>query len=120
MLKRHLLKFSLLLLLLAGIGASLGCDAAVRGGAEVWIENVKVGDLTQNGNPIEGIPTSNLSAVLKVATNKVYINVDDQGGCTIRLSPSDAVITTGPKGINITGVDPEKIELKLSTPKSTK
>ncbi len=111
--KSHIIHIAFLILLLAVMSLSLACESAVRGGAEVWIENVNIGSLTQNGKSIEGIPTTNMSAVLKVATNKVYIDVNEEGGCSIKLSPSDTVITTGPDGISITGIDPEKIELKL-------
>lgn len=113
--KNHILHIALLILLMAAISVSLACESAVRGGAEVWIENVNIGSLTQNGKAIEGIPTTNMSAVLKVATNKVYIDVNEEGGCTIKLSPSNTVITTGADGIAITGIDPEKIEFKLSS-----
>lgn len=99
--------------MLITIGVTLGCDSAVRGGAEIWLENVNIGSITQNGKTIEGIPTTNVSAVLKVAANKIYISVDNQGACTIKLKPTEGVIKTGPNGISITGVEPEKIELKL-------
>jgi len=118
--KGFITQFILLTLILVGLGAILGCDSAVRGGAEIWLENVNLGSISQNGKTIQGIPTGNISAVLKVATNKVYINSNDKGGFVIKLSPSNAIITTSTDGISITGVDPEKIELKFQSTKTTK
>src|SRR4030042_2225886 len=114
--KNHILHIALLVTMLTVVALTLGCDSAVRGGAEIWLENVNLGSVTQNGKAIQGIPTSDMTAVLKVAANKVYISVDGQGACTIRLSPGEGVIKTGTGGISITGVDPEKIELKISSP----
>ncbi|OGO17292.1 MAG: hypothetical protein A2Z02_06135 [Chloroflexi bacterium RBG_16_48_7] len=115
----YVLNIALLALLLVGVGAAVSCDT-VRGGAEIWLENVSVGSFTQNGKPIQGIPTGNLSAVLKVSTNKVSISTSATGVTTIKLSPSNAVITTGPDGISITGVESDKIELKLQSTTTTK
>ena len=108
----NVLNIALLAVLLAGMAALVGCDT-VRGGAEIWLENVSVSGFTQNGKPISGIPTGNISAVLKVSTSKVSISSTDTGVTTIKLSPSNAVITSGPDGISITGVESDKIELKL-------
>ncbi len=118
--KNNILHIALLVIMLTVVALTLGCDSAVRGGAEVWIENVNLGTVTQHGKTIEGIPTTDMSAVLKVAANKIYISVDDQGACTIKLSPGEGVIKTGTGGISITGVDPEKIELKFASPTTTK
>ena len=107
----------LLVFLLVGTGATLGCDT-VRGGAEVWLQNVSAGSFTQSGKTITGIPTGNLSVVLKGSTNKVFIDTTDKG-FVIKLSPSNAVITTGPDGISITGVSPDQMELKFNTQKTT-
>jgi hypothetical protein len=116
----NLLNIALLALLLAGMGAAISCDS-VRGGAEVWLENINAGGLTQNGKPVQGIPTGNLSVALKVSTNKVSISTSETGVTTIKLSPSNAVIISGPDGISITGVESDKIELKLqAVPTSAK
>ncbi len=114
----YVTNIALLALLLIGMAAVVGCDS-MPGGAEVWLENVSVSGLTQNGKTIQGIPTGNLSAVLKVSANKVSISTSGAGVTTIKLSPSNAVITSGPDGISITGVESDKIELKLQSTTAT-
>jgi hypothetical protein len=114
----YVLNIALLALLLAAMAAAVGCDAT-RGGAEIWLDNVSVGSFTQNGKAIQGIPTGNLSAVLKVSASKVSISTSAAGVTTIKLSPSNATITSGPDGISISGVESDKIELKLQTTATT-
>lgn len=113
----YVLNIALLTLLLVTMGAAISCDT-VRGGAEVWLENISVEGYSQNGKTIEGIPTGNMSAVLKVSASKVVIN-STENGFTIRLSPSNAVITAEEGSISISGVDPDDIEFKLSSTAST-
>jgi hypothetical protein len=96
------------------LGATLGCGDIVRGGAEVWLENVSVGNFTMDGKPIQGLPTSNISAVLKVSSNKISIKATPDG-FIMTLSPSNAIITSGANGLSITGLDPDQIELKFQS-----
>jgi hypothetical protein len=115
---KYVTNIALLALLLAGVAAVVGCDST-RGGAEIWLENVSVNGFTQNGKAIQGIPTGNLSAVIKVSASKVSISTSGTGITTIKLSPSNAVITSGPDGISISGVESDKIELKLQSTTAT-
>ncbi|HEX75463.1 MAG TPA: hypothetical protein G4O12_02640, partial [Dehalococcoidia bacterium] len=48
-------RIALLVLLIAGLTANLGCDAA-RGGAEVCLEGVSTGALSMEGKTISGLP----------------------------------------------------------------
>ena len=116
--KKILLSIAAAVVLLIVIGTISGCDA-VRGGAEVHLQNVNAGSFTQSGKTITGIPTGNIDAVLKVNTDKIYIN-STSSGFEIRLGPSNAVITTGPDGISITGVTPDQIDLQFATPTPVK
>jgi hypothetical protein len=107
------INIAILVFILGLLGAGMGCDS-VRGGAEVWLENVSVGNFTMDGKPIQGLPTSNISAVLKVSSNKISIKATSDG-FVMTLSPSKAVITSGANGLSITGLDPEDIELKFQS-----
>lgn len=107
------LNIAILVFIMSLLGVTLGCDS-VRGGAEVWLENVSVGSFTMDGKPIMGMPTEKISAVLKVSTNKVYIK-STSDGFVIRLSPSNAIITTGSGGLTVSGLEPEQIELKFQS-----
>jgi len=114
----NVLSIALLTLLLVAMGAAISCDSVVRGGAEVWLENISVEGFSQNGKAVEGIPTGNMSAVLKVSASKVVVDATDDG-FTIKLSPSNAVITAKEGKISISGVDPDDIEFKLSSTSSS-
>jgi hypothetical protein len=103
-------KIAVLLLLAVLLVAVPACDV-VRGGATVSLHNVNIGGLSQSGKPIEGIPTQTVDIELKVAADEVIIQSTDDGAI-ITLQPSGAVITSGPDGMSITGVDPDKIEMK--------
>lgn len=111
--KRIAVNIAILVVFTALLGGNLGCDS-VRGGAEVWLEDVSVGSFTMDGKPIMGLPTQKINAVLKVPSNRVYIK-STSDGFVIRLSPSNATITTGPGGMTISGIDPDKIELKFES-----
>jgi hypothetical protein len=113
--KRIILNIIPAVVLLVGLGALLGCNG-VGGGAEVHLQNVNIGSFSQEGKTITGIPQDKIDAVLKVDASKIYIN-STANGFEITLSPSNAVITTGPGGITITGVDPAQIDLKFATTK---
>lgn len=101
----------LLLLLITTLPALTGCDTVVRGGAEVVVEGISIGTLSMEGEPVQGLPSGKVDLVIKASTNKVTISsIADK--VIITLSPSNAVITRGPDGLSITGVEPDDIELK--------
>jgi hypothetical protein len=108
------INIAILVFVLSLLGAGMGCDNMVRGGAEVWLENISVGDITMDGKPVQGLPSSNISAVLKASSNKIYIKATDDG-FIMTLKPSNAVITSNANGLSISGMDPEDIELKFQT-----
>jgi hypothetical protein len=103
-------KISILLLLALFLVAAPACDA-VRGGATVHLRNIDIGELSQSGKPIAGIPTDTVDIVLKVAADEVIIQSTDNGAI-ITLQPSGAIIEAGPDGMSVTGVDPDKIDIK--------
>ena len=103
-------KIALLVLLIAGLTANLGCDT-VRGGAEICLEGVSTGALSMKGKPIAGLPSEKVDVVLKVSANRVNISTTD-GETIIDLSPSGASIVIRPDGISITGVEPDQIEME--------
>jgi len=107
--KKSLVIVSVLLMLLIALGV-IGCDA-VRCGADVYLEGVTLGTIYQDDKPVQGLPTGKADIVLKVATDEVHVSSTDNG-TIITLSPSGATITTGPNGMNISGVDPDDIEMK--------
>lgn len=106
-------KIALLVLLIAGLTASLGCDTA-RGGAEICLEGVTTGALSMTGKPISGLPSEKVNVVLKVSASRVNISTTD-GETIIELSPSGASIVIGPDGISIAGVEPDQIEMRWQT-----
>ena len=109
MYRNFTMKIAMVLLLAALLVAAPACDA-VRGGATVHLKNISIGGLTQSGKPVEGLPTATVDIELKVAADEVIIKSTDDGA-VITLQPSGAVIKTGPDGMNITGVDPEDIDI---------
>ena len=106
-------KVILPLFLIAVLTTTAGCDS-VRGGAQIYLEDVSMGALSMEGKPIQGLPTGKMDIVLKVSANKVNISTTESGAI-IKLSPSGATIIAGPDGMSITGVDPDKIEMKWKT-----
>lgn len=103
-------KIFLLTLLIAGLCVIPGCDS-VRGGAQVSLEGLTVGELTMDGKPVQGLPTGSIDIILKVSANQVNIR-STVDGAVITLSPSGATIISGPDGMSITGVEPDQIEMK--------
>jgi len=99
-------RIALLLMLVAGLAVSLGCDSLT--GAEVYLEDVT---MSMDGKTISGLPSQKADVALKVSVKKVSISASGDD-TVIRLSPSGAVITVGPDGIAITGLEPEQIEMK--------
>ena len=111
-------KIAILVLLIIGVTAGLGCDAA-RGGADIYIEGVTMGSMSMEGKPVTGLPSQKMNIVLNVNANKITISESD-GETTITCSPSDATIVCGEDGIDFTGVDPEDVQIKWQETKKTK
>jgi len=107
-------KIALLALLITGLAAGLGCDAAQGSGAEIWLEGVNTGSMSADGKPISGLPSQQANIVLKVSAKKITIST--AGDDTILdLSPSGGSIIVSPDGISLVGIDQDKIELKWET-----
>jgi hypothetical protein len=107
------LSAGLLALLLAGTA----CDS--YGGADVYLENISIGNITVEGKPVTGLPTQKVNIVLKTNASKVMVS--QSGGKTvIRLLPSGAVINSSPDGLSFTGVKAEQVEMKWGTENITK
>lgn len=96
---------SLCLSLLAGAACSN------YGGADVYLEGVSIGSVSVEGKPVTGLPTQNVNIVLKTGASKVMVS-QSGGKTTIKLQPSDTVITSGPDGLSFTGVEPEQVEIQ--------
>ena len=103
-------KIAILMLLVAGLFTSLGCETA-RGGAEIWIEGASTGEISMKGTPITGLPSQKVDLVLKVAAKKVNISTTDTE-TIIEMSPSGGLIVIGPDGMSITGVEPDQMEMR--------
>jgi hypothetical protein len=89
--------------------AASACDS--YSGADVYLEGVSIGSVSVEGKPVTGLPTQNVNIVLKTNASKVMVS-QSGGKTTIKLQPSNAVITSGPDGISFTGVEPEQVEIK--------
>ena len=115
MMKKNLvIKITLLLLLIAGLAAAVGCGDAVRGGAKVVLEGVSVGTMSMEGKPLQGLPSEKVNVILKVAANEVRVST--QGGeTTIKLKPSGATVVIGSAGASFTGVEPDQVEIQWQT-----
>ena len=99
--------------LTAALGLSLlaGSACGNYGGADVYLEGVSIGSVSVEGKPVTGLPTQNVNIVLKTNASKVMVS-QSGGKTTIKLQPSNAVITSGPDGISFTGVEPAQVEIK--------
>jgi hypothetical protein len=95
-------------LITLGLFANLSCSSS---GADVYLEGVSIGSVTIEGKPVSGLPSQTVNIVLKVDAKQINISTAD-GQTTIKLSPSNATIVTGPNGISFTGVKPEQVEIK--------
>ena len=89
--------------------ACLACGS--YSGADVYLEGVSIGSVSVEGKPVTGLPTQNVNIVLKTNASKVMVS-QSGGKTTIKLQPSNAVITSGPDGLSFTGVEPEQVEIK--------
>jgi hypothetical protein len=103
--------------LMAVLAVATGCDS--YGGADVYLENVSIGDVSMEGKPVTGLPTQKIDIVLKTNASKVLVS-QSGGNTIIKLQPSGAVITSGSNGISFTGVDSSQVEMKWATENSTK
>ncbi len=98
-------RIALLLMLIAGLTVSLGCESIT--GAQVYLEGVT---MSMDGKVISGLPSQKADVALKVSVKKVSISTSGSD-TVIRLSPSGATIVVGPDGITISGLEPEQIEM---------
>ena len=88
-----------------------GAACGSYGGADVYLEGVSMGSVSVEGKSVTGLPTQNVNIVLKTNASKVIVS-QSGGKTTIKLQPSNAVITSGPDGVSFTGVAPERVEIK--------
>lgn len=117
--KTFAIKIALLVLLITGLAATVSCGDVVRGGAEVVLEGVSVGQVAMEGKPLSGLPSQIVNVRLKVASNEVRINTTG-GKTTIKLNPSGATVVIGPDGTTFTGVKAEQVALEWPTGSTTK
>jgi hypothetical protein len=96
-----------------------GAACGNYGGADVYLEGVNIGSVSQEGKPVTGLPTQNVNIVLKTNASKVMVS-QSGGKTTIKLQPSGAVITSGADGISFTGVEPDQVEIKWNSTTATK
>ena len=89
--------------------AVAGCSS--YGGADVYLQGVSIGSVSVEGKPVTGLPTQNVNIVLKTGASKIMVS-QSGGKTTIKLQPSNAVITSGPDGLSFTGVEPEQVEIQ--------
>lgn len=89
------------------------------GGADVYLEGVNIGSVSVDGKPVTGLPTQNVNIVLKTNASKVIVS-QSGGKTTIKLQPSNAVITSGPDGLSFTGVEPEQVDFQWDKPAAVK
>ena len=106
-------KIALLLLLVVGLSAALGCDATGCG-ADIYLKGVSTGAMSMDGKEISGLPSQETNVVFKISASKVIISTSGEE-TVIELSPSEASIVIGPDGISVTGVEPDQIEVKWQT-----
>lgn len=107
---------ALIATVLALLPASLSCSSS--SGADIYLEGVSIGSLSSGGKPISGLPVQGVNIVIKAKTTKVLVS-QSGGMTTIRLQPSNAVITSSSDGISFTGLEPDQIEIKWD-PATTK
>jgi hypothetical protein len=88
-----------------------GAACGNYGGADVYLEGVSIGSVSMEGKPVTGLPTQNVNIVLKTNASKVMVS-QSGGKTTIKLQPSNAVITSGPDGISFTGVESDQVEIQ--------
>jgi hypothetical protein len=117
--KENIIRITLFAIFTALLVSALGCDGAVRGGANIILEDVSVGSLSTEGKPVTGLPSQKVNLRLKVATNEVRIRTE--GTKTIvTLNPSGATIIISPDNTMFDGVKPEQVEIQWQTTESTK
>jgi hypothetical protein len=109
---------TLIALLTIALTPILGCGSNV-GCADVYLEGVTIGSVSIEGKPVTGLPSQKVNLLLNVNANKITISTAG-GKTTIKLSPSDATIVTGPDGITFSGVKPEQVEIKWQSTETTK
>jgi hypothetical protein len=112
-----IIRISIAASLLTVVAAAAGCGS--YGGADVYLENISIGNVSVDGKPVSGLPTQKVSIVLKTDATKILVS--QSGGKTIiKLEPSGAVITSGSDGLSFTGVKSEQVEMKWGSENTTK
>jgi hypothetical protein len=117
--KNLVIKIALLLLLISGLVASLGCGDVVRGGAKVVLEGVSVGSMSLEGKPLQGLPSQKVNIVLNVSANEVRVKTDNNE-TVITLKPSGATVVIGPAGASFTGIEPDQVDIEWQTTETKK
>jgi hypothetical protein len=102
---------SVLGLLTLGLVGNLGCSSS---GADVYLEGVSIGSVTVEGKPVTGLPSQTVNIVLNVNATQVHISTAG-GQTTIKLSPSNATIVTGPNGTTFSGVKSDQVQIQWPT-----
>jgi hypothetical protein len=112
-----IIRISIAASVLIVLAAAAGCGS--YGGADVYLENISIGNVSVEGKPVTGLPTQKVSIVLKTDATKVLVS--QSGGKTIiKLEPSGAVITSSSDGLSFTGVKSDQVEMKWATENTTK
>ena len=113
------MKIALLALLIAGLAATVACGDVVRGGAEVVLEGISIGQIAMEGKPLTGLPSQTVNVRLKVSSNELRVNTSG-GKTTIKLNPSGATVVIAPDGTTFTGVKAEQVVMEWPTGSTTK
>jgi hypothetical protein len=117
--KKHIvITISVLVLILAALVVTTGCDS-VRGGANIVLENVTIGSITMDGKPVTGMPAQTVNVILKASTSTVKVSTSN-GKTILKLEPSGAVVTSGPDGLQFTGLKQEQVEIQWPQATTTK
>jgi hypothetical protein len=112
-----IIRISIAASVLMVLAVAAGCGS--YGGADVYLENISIGNVSVEGKPVTGLPTQKVSIVLKTDATKVLVS--QSGGKTIiKLEPSGAVITSSSDGLSFTGVKSDQVEMKWATENTTK
>ena len=113
----NIVRISIAASLLTILIAATGCGS--YGGADVYLENINIGNVNVDGKPVTGLPTQKVSIVLKTDATKILVS--QSGGKTIiTLQPSGAVVTSSSDGLSFTGVKSDQVEMKWSSDNTTK
>lgn len=106
------LKISLAAGLLFVFVLAAGCSG--NGGAEVYLEDIDIGNISLEGKPVTGLPAQKVNIIVKTENNKLLVS--QSGDRTIiKLQPSGTIILSSSEGLSFTGLKPEQVEIRWST-----